>query len=833
MPQQSFHTPDSNCHKQTPAEIERTVKQFETVINASTHVSIIATDPNGTITLFNSGAERMLGYQASEMVGLQTPQIIHLPSETAARGAEISREIGREISGFDVFVEYARQGQHEAREWTYVRKDGSQLTVELVVTPIADTGGNITGFLGVAIDVTERRLAQQASAAEQSRLAAFVDHAPAAIAMLDRELRYIAVSRRWISDYRLEGQRIIGRSHYDVFPNIPQRWKEIHRRCLAGVADRNDDDVWLPPGGSAHQHLRWEVRPWFVSGDQIGGIMMFTEDLTILRETEAALHESRERFELAMRGSTDGLWDWKIATNEAYYSPRFRDLLGYDALELPDHPWAWDRFLHPEDAAAVRLAVEQHLADNKPFDIIFRLQNKAQEWRWFRSRAEAIRDTDGHPIRMTGALSDITSLKLAELKLAQQAQVLAQARDQAEAANQAKSAFIANMSHEIRTPMTAILGYVDLLSDPYQTEEQRSAHVAVIKQAGEHLLEIINDILDLSKIEAGKMQVEKIAMSPTDTVRDVIAFLQTEARRRGLELTAHFEGSIPKQISSDPFRLRQILVNLIGNALKFTAAGGVKLVVKVVPHPQQSRSVLAFEVHDTGIGLSSEQLAELFRPFSQADASTTRKFGGTGLGLTICRRMAHLLGGQIQVTSQLGRGSTFVATVDMGSPDQLEMIELPDGNLATTSPTEQNHESDLRLRGRILLVEDNIVNQKLVRHLLSRKGAQVDVANHGRDAVDQALRVQQASRQNPQELPYSVILMDMQMPELDGYAATRELRDSGYHRPIVALTAHAMADDRQKCLDAGCDDHLTKPIDRVRLLEVCARYCSSELQLEA
>lgn len=804
-------------------DIEQTRSQLQAVINASTHVAIISTDPTGLIRIFNTGAARMLGYTADEMVGKQTPTVIHLASEVLERGAELTRELGRPVAGFDVFVEYPRQGKHEEREWTYVRKDGSQLTVNLVVTPIQDAQGAISGFLGVAIDVSEHRRAREARAAEQRRLTAFVEHAPAAIAMFDRDLRYIAASGRWMIDYRLEGQQIIGRSHYDVFPRIPQRWKDIHARCLAGSVERNDDDVWQPTAGERRQHLRWEVRPWFITDDQIGGIIMFTEDITVLKETEAALNESRERFELAVRGSSDGIWDWNILTGDVYYSPRFKELLGYDDAEFPNHINSIKQHLHPEDLEIVCDGLDQHFHVGQPYDVILRLRAKSGDWLWFRSRGEAIRDADGTPWRMTGSLSDISGLKQAELDLAEQANVLALARDQAEAANLFKSAFVANVSHEIRTPMTAILGYVDLLADPHLTADLRASHIDTIKHAGQHLLTIINDILDLSKIEAGKLVVERIPMSPAELVRDVISFLESEARSRGLMLTAQFEGPIPQSILSDPVRVRQILVNLLGNALKFTPQGWVKLTVKLITTGPQTEPQLAFEIQDTGIGMTDAQMVELFQPFKQADASTTRKFGGTGLGLTICLHLTQLLGGDISVRSEPGRGSTFVATIAVGTAP-LELVDSEVDILPSTAGDHLKPHIEEPLLGRILLVEDTLVNQRLIRHLLTGQGAMVDVADNGQLAVDMLLQQKPGCPDASAAHPYDLVLMDMQMPELDGYAATRILREHGYNAPIVALTAHAMADDRRACLEAGCNDHVTKPIDRERLFAVCRTY---------
>ena len=387
------------------------------------------------------------------------------------------------------------------------------------------------------------------------------------------------------------------------------------------------------------------------------------------------------------------------------------------------------------------------------------------------------------------------------------------ARESADAANIAKSEFLANMSHEIRTPMTAILGFAENLLDADQPEAEKLDCVHTIRRNGQYLLGLINDILDLSKIEAGKMVIERVTCQPCRIVAEVASLMRVRTRAKGLPFHIEYIGPIPETIRSDPTRLRQILINLIGNAVKFTEVGSVRLVTRWVNDDEEPH--LQFDVMDTGRGMTKEQTAKLFQPFMQADASTTRQFGGTGLGLTISKRFAELLGGDITVpATELGVGTTFRATVAIGSLDGVKMLDDPmaatvvadtASTIAGATPT--------NLQGlRILLAEDGPDNQQLIGFVLRKAGAEVTVEENGKLALDAALAALDEGS------PFDVILMDMQMPVMDGYQAAAQLRRKGYTGPIIALTAHAMSGDKQKCLDAGCDDYATKPINRTKLI---------------
>lgn len=394
-------------------------------------------------------------------------------------------------------------------------------------------------------------------------------------------------------------------------------------------------------------------------------------------------------------------------------------------------------------------------------------------------------------------------------------------RSKALAADRAKSAFLANMSHEIRTPMTAILGFNDILLDNVTGKENIEA-ARTVKENGEYLINLINDILDLSKVEAGRLDIELTRCSPHGIVAEVASLMRVRAAAKNLPLQVRFDGPVPETIQTDSTRLRQLLINVVGNAIKFTECGSVQIVTRLVHHSSDAPK-LRFDVIDTGIGIAEDKVDKVFLPFTQADNSTTRQFGGTGLGLTICKRVAELLDGEISVISSVGKGSTFSITVGTGSLDGIKLLANESESVRESlTKTDDPMTSLPQLAGSILLAEDGPDNQRLISILLKKAGAEVTIADNGQIAVDLALA---AVAENH---PYDVILMDMQMPILDGYSATRQLRNAGYSRPILALTAHAMSGDRQKCLDAGCDDYITKPIDREAMIQSIYQVLTSE-----
>ena len=430
--------------------------------------------------------------------------------------------------------------------------------------------------------------------------------------------------------------------------------------------------------------------------------------------------------------------------------------------------------------------------------------------------------------------------KQASMELEATLQQLQAAAQAARAATAAKSEFLANMSHEIRTPMTAISGYTDLLADSIQCcttctqhegcarRHESSQHLAVIRSNGAHLLQIINDILDLSKIEADRIELEFLRTPVLELVGEIYTLMVIRAQGKGLRFRVAYDGPIPEAIRTDPTRLRQVLVNLVGNAIKFTETGAVTLQVRFLPRPpganKGQQPLIAFAVSDTGIGIAPHQIDKLFEPFQQADSSTTRRYGGTGLGLPISQRLAGKLGGRITVQSIAGQGSTFTLTIPTGVLAGIPLLEHPETaaqqlqqrSQQTASPTDLP-----ALTGRILLAEDAPDNQRLIKAVLNRAGAEVTVVSNGLKAVEEIMTGSLAANGRP---AFDVVLMDMQMPVMDGYEATALLRQQGYTGPIIALTAHAMTGDRDRCLAVGCDDYATKPIDRQQLITLIGRY---------
>jgi two-component system CheB/CheR fusion protein len=561
------------------------------------------------------------------------------------------------------------------------------------------------------------------------------------------------------------------------------------------VIDLADSTVLIAPDGGEWP-IDGNVAPISDGSAGLAGVVLVFYDVSNRREKEHNLLISEIRYRRLFEAAHDGILILDAVTAKVLdVNPFMRALLGYPREHfLGKELWEIGVF---KDAQASKEAMTalQRIGHIRYEDLPLEHEDGRHIPVEFVSNVYR----EGRRNVIQCNIRDITQRK-------RQAQNLTEARREAETANRSKSEFLANMSHEIRTPMSAILGFADMLLHRSPEECAQAGCVQIIQRNSLHLLELINEILDLSKVESGQMKVERVSCDLPELLSEIISLLRPRAAEKRLAFSVTFQGPIPRIIQTDPLRFRQILVNLLGNSLKFTPSG--KIAMRIADEGGGGPDiVLRVDVIDTGIGMAQELVGRLFIPFTQGDASITRKFGGTGLGLTISRQLAKLLGGDVTVTSQLGIGSTFTLKIDGGPSVGVERLE---GLTEATLPTTMDHKIDanIRLDCRILLVEDGTDNQRLLRMQLGDAGASVTSALDGKSAVDLAARES-----------FDLILMDMQMPVMDGYAATMELRRRGLTTPIIALTAFAMAEDRDKCLAAGCSGYLSKPIDEEKLLK--------------
>jgi PAS domain S-box-containing protein len=521
------------------------------------------------------------------------------------------------------------------------------------------------------------------------------------------------------------------------------------------------------------------------------------------RQYEETLRIERQRLASIIEGTHVGTWEWNVQTGETVFNERWAQIVGFTLSELePINIQTWIRLAHPDDLKESESKLHKHFAGElECYNCECRMKHKDGSWVWIHNRGKVMEWTpDGKPLRMFGTHSDITDRKQSEDNLRK-------AMKAANAANVAKSQFLANMSHEIRTPMNAILGFAELLAQDKLTPQQ-SDFVQTIRNSGSHLLDLINDILDFSKIEAGKMTLEFTDCPVEVLLGELESLMAPFAQTKGLRFEMLSPTVLPQTVRTDPVRLRQCLTNLVNNAIKFTEAGHV--IVRTTLTESAGKSFLRFEVEDTGPGIDPQVQGKIFEAFEQADGSMTRKFGGTGLGLTITRHLAELFGGSLTLTSELGKGSTFVIAIPTNTDIQSHPVQ---NRHNSPIPQESSKPLSQQFQGRVLVAEDVKTNQVLVRILLNQVGLQPVIVDDGQAAVEQALRHE-----------FDLILLDMQMPRLNGFEAARKLRKQGIRTPIVALTAGAIKGDERKCLEAGCDEYLTKPINRKELLRVLAQF---------
>ncbi|HEY2660536.1 MAG TPA: ATP-binding protein [Caulobacteraceae bacterium] len=675
---------------------------------------------------------------------------------------------------------------------------GALAVMSLEARPFnASLAGRLSDLAAFVADEWAR--AQATKAREQGRrerdalmatFRAVVRAMPVSLLITDQKLNVLGCSPRWAKEAGFSAMAAVGQPLSQVSPAAFKRWGEFYERVLAGETITVDRLRYRTEAGE----VRWiaaEMAPWLDADGEVGGVIVSSHNVTHMVEALEAAERSEQRLTLAMEIADVHVYEMdyvrreliKVGAEDSFFTePKTYDQLFRDIYCTVD----------PRDRAMVIEAWQDHMDNGARFRPEYRVVRADDREVWASSASKLISDERGHPVRLIGAIQNVTAHKAAE-------RALLQARDEAEQASQAKSSFLATMSHEIRTPLNGVLGMAQAMSADALSPAQRE-RLDVIRESGESLLAILNDLLDLSKIEAGKLELEDVEFDIGQLAYSAHAAFTAIAVKKGLSFDLTVSPGARGVYLGDCTRVRQILYNLVSNALKFTETGGVSLDIGDCP------GGLEIKVRDTGIGIPAERLPHLFQKFEQADASTTRRFGGTGLGLAICRELALSFGGTIEVESVEGKGTTFLVRLPLQRIG--EERQVPE----TLADPSADFEPGAELR--VLAAEDNSVNQLVLRTLLRQAGIDPVIVSDGAEAVA-AWRARE----------WDLILMDVRMPVMDGPAATRAIREleaklDRRRTPIVALTANAMAHQVEDYLQVGMDAFVPKPIEIARLFEV-------------
>tara|TARA_R110002073_G_scaffold149182_2_gene302663 strand:- start:2886 stop:11477 length:8592 start_codon:yes stop_codon:yes gene_type:complete len=680
-------------------------------------------------------------------------------------------------------------------------------------------------MIGVELDITTRRESEEAikSALENyessnTKLQGIFDVTLIFVGVIDLDGHVSEVNETATTGCGYTRDQIIGKKFWECpwwrrSAKVQSSIRESFQRAAAGESFEMELDYWIADGSK--RSLQYRIAPARNEKGEVAFVVPSGVDITERKRNEREIRLSAQRLSVAAKAAGFGMLHVDLRSQKVMFSPEFKRIVGYPEdytfqIEMSQTP----SFVYPDDVDAYQQYFQKAAQTRRklmtPLDL--RITRLDGQIRWVRLQTKTLwsKGSEGQkrPSQIIGTLLDITNQHEFE-------QSLKEAREQAVAANESKSAFLANMSHEIRTPMTAILGYADLIAEKVNDDETLS-HVRTIRHNGGFLLDIINDILDLSKIEAGKFEISQQRFAPSHLVEDVRSIMEVRATESNLELDVEYHGKIPAEITSDPKRLKQVLINLVGNAIKFTPAGMVKIIVRYV-NQQHDHGILQFEIVDSGIGMSKQQQRRLFQPFSQGDGNVNREFGGTGLGLAISKRLTEMLGGEISVESELSKGSKFTVSISTGDIDDVQMIQP---KLTIEPPPSTAPAETITLDCHVLVVDDRRDIRFLSKSLLKKAGATVNEAEDGEVAIQM---VEEMIRQGRS---YDLILLDMQMPRLDGYQTAEQLRKLGFDGPIIALTADAMQGDMTRCIESGCNDYLSKPINVERLTQMVHRFTS-------
>ncbi len=806
-----------------PGQTEESIVKagaLQSAIFNSANFSSIATDAKGVIQIFNVGAERMLGYAAAEVVNTITPADISDPHELIARARALSAELATNITpGFEALVFKASRGIEDIYELTYIRKDGTRFPAVVSVTALRDASGTIIGYLLIGTDNTARKEAEDAllkAGALQSAIfnsANFSSIATDAKGVIqifnvgaERMLGYRAsevmntITPADISDPQeliARAQALSAELEADITPGF---------QALVFKASRGIEDIYeltyIRKDGTRFPAVVSVTALRDASGTIIGYLLIGTDN-TARKLVEEEQKKSDQRLrdqQFYTRSLIESNIDALMTTDPSGIitdvNKQMEALTGCTRDELIGAPFK-DCFTDPERAEA---GIKRVLAEKSVTDYELTARARDGKQTVVSYNATTFYDRKRTLQGVFAAARDVTERKRVEAELQQ-------AKADAESASRTKSDFLASMSHEIRTPMNAVMGIADLLAKTELTPEQ-DKYVQIFRRSGDNLLNLINDILDLSKVEASQLDLEQTGFSLSDHLEKTIEMVAPKAQEKGLTLICEIAPGVGNDLVGDPARLRQVLLNLLGNAIKFTAAGAVSLKVER-DTDSTAPTALRFSVADTGIGIASDKLARVFERFAQADSSTTRRFGGSGLGLTISKRLVELMGGRIGVTSTLGQGSIFAFS--------LPFEVWAAANRPVCAPVGYGPHAPLPSL-RILMAEDSPDNCTIALAYLADTPYRIDVAETGLIACEMF-----------KSGHYDLVLMDRHMPVMDGLTATRTIRawETSHGRaptPIIALTASALKGDRETCLAAGCTAYLTKPIKQDVLLQAIRDY---------
>ncbi len=690
----------------------------------------------------------------------------------------------------EAFNRGVQQGLPQTLEHRMRNKDGSWSTWRATFHCEPREGG-VFALKGMSQDITAMVEARDVALAAERQIRQLIENAPFAVAMFDRDLRYLMISNRWRHAFSLGHRDHVGLRLEDVFPTIPKKFLAAQRRALEGEVVSSHEDRFTDSQGGKHW-VRWEARPWLNAAGEIGGMLAYVDDISAVASARREAQTNARRLKVALAAADAGVYEIDHVNKTFWASPEFKKLIGRSSRSYEDARKLNFPKFHADDMAGVRQAFLDINADRRKSGEAFeaRIVTPSGEARWMRVFHHLKRDAKGRWIKGVGLVHDFDQRKRQEL-------ALIEAQEAAQAGAEAKAAFLANMSHEIRTPMNGVMGVLHLLKTEALSPDGR----AMLEEAlscGQMLAELLNDVIDFSKIEAGALVLAEEAIDPAALVQGVTRLLAPQAEAKGLELKLEGLAHIG-WVRTDPVRLRQALFNLVGNAVKFTLEGQVT--VRAALRQTAAGRMLRFEIADTGVGIPADAQDRIFQRFDQGDASTTRKFGGSGLGLAITQKLAEMMGGAVGFTSVENQGSVF--WLEVCAPSAEPVVAVAD----TGEPV---------LEGlRILVVEDNSTNRMIATKLLENLGASVETA------ADGLLGVEAAARGG-----FDLILMDVQMPGIDGLEACRRIRALGgavAQTPIVALTANVLSHQHQSYLEAGMDGVVGKPISPTALLTEIAR----------